>query len=66
MFLKHHDYVMVSSILKLSACGFGIYSYDFRKFAFKCEQSNEIKSNFSVSNKCRVIGAQDSVSANQQ
>ena len=66
MFLKDHDYMMVSSILKLSACGFGIDSNDIRKFAFKCAQSNEIKSSFSVSNKCRVIGSKDSVSANQQ
>ena len=66
LFLKHHDYVMVSSILKLSPCGFGIDSDDVRKSAFRCAQSNEIKSSFSVNNKCRVIGSKDSVSANQQ
>jgi hypothetical protein len=65
-FLKDHDYVMVSSILKLSACGFGMDSDDVRKFAFRCAQSNEIKSSFSVSNKCRVIGSKISVGANQQ
>jgi len=66
MFLKNHDHVMVSSILKLSACGFGIDSDDVRKFAFKFAKSNEIKSSFSVSNKCRGIGSKDSVSASQQ
>jgi hypothetical protein len=51
----------VSSILKLSACGFGIDSDDVRKFAFKFAKSNEIKSSFSVSNKCRGMGSKDSV-----
>lgn len=39
MFLKDHDYVTMSSILKLSACGFGTDSDDVRKFAFRCAQS---------------------------
>lgn len=41
--LKDQEYVMVSSILKLSACGFGIDLDDFRKFAFSYSQSNEMK-----------------------
>ena len=66
MLLKDHDYVMVSSIMKLSACEFGIDSDDVRKFAFRFAQSNKIKSSFPVSNKCRVTGLKVSLSANQQ